>query len=145
MDLQPNHQQEATSIPSAPSIPSFPQVQQHNQSFSSASSSSTESRALRSSARVKAAKQREIEKCKGKERELESDQLSAIPSESISHTIRAITISSKSKRSRDQVSGKGKGKEVTDDQPSRPSKRYRIIMSGHSTYHNSRIFSFLHI
>jgi hypothetical protein len=136
MDLQPSHQQAATSIPSAPSIPSFPQVQQHNQSFSSASSSSTESRALRSSARVKAAKQREIEKCKGKERE--SDQPSAIPSESISHTTRAIAISSKSKRSRDQVSGKGKGKEVFDDQTSRPSKRYRIIMSGHSTYYSSR-------
>lgn len=121
MDIQPIHQQEATSSSSASTAPQ--------------DSLPTESKALRSSARVKAAKQKSKSKGKGKEREVNDiDQQpsasSSAPSTETTATTaatrsRATTGSAKQKRSREAAIGKGKGKEISEELPSRSVKRIR--------------------
>jgi len=112
MDLQPIHQPEATTTAST----SERTLEQHTSSISA------ETRALRSSARVKAAKQKE----KGKEHESPGQPSSSTAQPDIvaSRTPRSSTTLTKSKRTRDNIAGKGKAKEVSDESPPRASKRY---------------------
>ncbi|KAK2463605.1 hypothetical protein APHAL10511_004356 [Amanita phalloides] len=117
MDLQPSHPQEATSS-SGPSV-------SNTQLDSSTATSPFESKSLRSSARVRAAKQNTKHKGKGKERDLFiSEQPSApTPSEpSTSRVTRSSSNSTRATRSKDSTSGKSKSKEET---PPRANKRAR--------------------
>ncbi|KAF8623233.1 hypothetical protein AX15_006467 [Amanita polypyramis BW_CC] len=117
MDLQPNHPQEATSNPSASVV--------NLQLDSSTPSSLTESKNLRSSARVRAAKQNNKSKGKGKERDLSLSEQpsSAILSEpSTSRVTRSSSNSIRATRSKDSTSGKPKPKEEAS---SRANKRAR--------------------
>lgn len=121
MDLQPNHHQEATSSASA----SIVVRQQIPNQDSTSSVASTDAKTLRTSARVKAAKQKSKAKDQGKERETNnSEQLSSASAAQDTARITRATI--KSKRSRESVVGKGKSNEVVEDAPSRASKRYAI-------------------
>ncbi|KAF8637626.1 hypothetical protein AX17_002695 [Amanita inopinata Kibby_2008] len=133
MDLQPNHHQEATSSSSA-------SVLSHSQLDSTAATSSTESRHLRSSARVKAAKQNNKLKGKGKERDLstseQSSEPSAAPSTAETSSTRITRSSSNSvraTRSKDSAFGKSKVKEVSEETASRPNKRARRDLHPQST------------
>jgi E3 ubiquitin-protein ligase TRIP12 len=86
------------------------------QSSSSASASTTsEPRALRSSARVKAAKEKE----KGKEREV-GDQ----PPQDSSRISRTPSQSNPGKRARVTSTSKGKAKDTTEETSARPNKRF---------------------
>src|SRR5258705_8463300 len=118
MDLQPIHPQEATSSSGASVSNSLLD--------SSTAVSSFESKNLRSSARVRAAKQNNKLKGKGKERDLSlSEQPSAANSSepSTSRITRSSSNSIRATRSKDSASGKPKPKEET---PLRPNKRYVI-------------------
>ncbi|RDB23948.1 Ubiquitin fusion degradation protein 4 [Hypsizygus marmoreus] len=126
MDLQPIQHQEATSSASA----STTTRQQLPDQDSSSSAASEESKALRSSARVKAAKQKSKAKTKGKAKELDSttsEQLSsssaALPADTVVPRTTRATL--KAKRSREPITGKGKSTEVSDEPILRTSKRTR--------------------
>lgn len=123
MDLQPTHQQEATSSSSS-------SIAQQQQSLDQTSSSTTtvDSKVLRTSARVKAAKQKSKTRGKGKEQQsTHPDQetpSSAVPTDNVTHRITRVTTNpTKSKRSRETTSGKGKAKEVSEENLPRASKR----------------------
>lgn len=116
MDLQPIHNQEATTSASAPT------------SDLDFSTTAADYRALRTSARVKAAKQKSQAKGKGKERD------STNPEQSSSSTVtlspdpvasRAIRATPRSKRSREAVVGKAKTNESPDETANRSNKRAR--------------------
>ena len=126
MDLQPIHHQEATSSVNSSTRSQFPQ-----QDSSSSAVSSTETQNLRSSARVKAAKQKSQAKDKGKERNptithQQPSSHSVVESSEIvvPRTTRATTNFSKPKRSRDKLVGKTKAKAVSDKSLPRTSKRF---------------------
>jgi E3 ubiquitin-protein ligase TRIP12 len=112
MDLQPNHQEEATSS----SISSLRPHIQHQPS-----SSPTETRALRSSARVKAAKQKE------RDNEIEASynpsSSSSLPEIVVTRNTRSSSNQSKSKRSQDNTVGKGKATEGSDQPQPRITRR----------------------
>lgn len=111
MDYQPIHQQEATS--SSVSLQPLESEQAHFPS-TSAPVSTIDSKPIRSSARVKAAKQKEKEREQAKDREGDSaEQSVAVPSESTRET-RSIT-QAKSKRPREGSSGNGKFKESSEE------------------------------
>ncbi|KIL69369.1 hypothetical protein M378DRAFT_184532 [Amanita muscaria Koide BX008] len=118
------HSQEATSSSSASG--SHPQID------SITTTLSTESRSLRSSARVKAAKESNKSRGKGKERDLSlleqqpSAASSAAPTEpSSSRVTRSTSNSVKVTRSKDTTAGKSKSKAVSEEAPLRPNKRPR--------------------
>lgn len=118
MDYQPIYQQEATS--SSVSLQPLESEQAHFPS-TSASVSTIDFKPIRSSARVKAAKQKEKEREQAKDREGDSaEQSVAVPSESTRET-RSIT-QAKSKRPREGSSGNGKFKESSEE-TARVSKR----------------------
>lgn len=104
------HQQEASSSSSSQPV--------HQSSFASASTSS-EPRTLRSSARVKAAK----EKGKDKERELGEQ----VPTASESPRTTRIIPTLLNKRARVSSTSKGKGKDSSEDTPVRPSKKFVFL------------------
>lgn len=105
--MELTQQQEASSSSSSQSI---------LQSSSTASASTTsEPRALRSSARVKAAKEKE----KGKEREV-GDQ----PPTDTSRTSRTVSQPNPGKRARVTSTSKGKGKDTTEEISARPNKKF---------------------
>lgn len=111
MDYQPIHQQEATS--SSVSLQPLESEQAHFPSTSTPVST-IDSKPIRSSARVKAAKQKEKEREQAKDREGDSaEQSVAVPSESTRET-RSIT-QAKSKRPREGSSGNGKFKESSEE------------------------------
>lgn len=120
MDLQPIHHQEATTSSSASSSTRI----QLPDLDSSSSTTAADSRALRTSARVKAAKQKS--KAKGKGKECDSiipEQSSSSAAALSADTSRAIRIP-RSKRFREAVVGATKTKESTDETFTRSSKRY---------------------
>lgn len=99
MDLTPSYHQEATASTSSTAL------DQDNVDISA--------KPLRSSARVKAAKQKSQEKNQDKERDLSTEPSSSVlPAES-SRGNRA------NKRTREQASGKGKAKEILTEEPRR--------------------------
>lgn len=117
MDLQPSHHQEATSSAS---------VSTARQQFDQPSALSTDSKTLRSSARVKAAKLKSKQKCNDKDRDstVQHSQLSSSSAVPLTDTVvprttRATTL--KSKRSRENIAAKGKGK--TNDSPEETALR----------------------
>lgn len=115
MDYQPLYHQEATSSSVPLQLPESEQV-------ILPSASTIESKPTRSSARVKAAKQKEKEREQAKDREGDSaDQSVAAPAESTRET--RSTTQGKSKRFREGSSGNGKSKETSGD-TIRVSKRY---------------------
>ncbi|KAH9479473.1 E3 ubiquitin-protein ligase UPL3 [Psilocybe cubensis] len=121
MDLRPIQHQEATSSSSASTThPS------HNQD--SFSNTNSESKPVRSSARVKAAKNKAQISAQTKEFTSISEQgpraSSSIPSETIS-TRNTRASPAKPNRSRESNSSKGKGKEVSQESSSRSTKRHR--------------------
>lgn len=122
MDLRAIHSQEATSSSSASTT-------QANQD--GIQDTTPELKSIRSSARVKAAKQKAQQSTEGRDRDSANpDQETpspVAPAESIStRSVRTSPV--KTTRSRE---GKGKAKEVPQDSP-RNSKRYE-----HSYYHQS--------
>lgn len=120
MDLQPIHNQEATS--------SSASSHQHS---TAASTPFSGSKVLRSSARVKAAKQKDNEK--GKDRELAeqaSSSFATLPLEPIPTRATRSSQPFKSKQTREtDVKGKGKAKEPADEPSGQASKRYRQMGS----------------
>ncbi|TFK51850.1 hypothetical protein OE88DRAFT_1679337 [Heliocybe sulcata] len=110
MDLQPTQHQEAISSASSSSQPQL------------SSSPSEAPRGVRSSARVKAAKQKEKEN--GKERDSTEQSSSTAATSEATRATRAGNSSSKLKRERS--TGKGKAKESADE-ASRASKRYVFV------------------
>src|ERR1700720_160328 len=101
MDLQPIRNQEATSSSSASSN-LLPTHQLNQESSVEASTPFAESRALRSSARVKAAKQKEQEKDKGKYLDFTLQASSALlPFDSVSTRATRPSPASRPKRVRD--------------------------------------------
>ncbi|KXN92383.1 Ubiquitin fusion degradation protein 4 [Leucoagaricus sp. SymC.cos] len=126
MDIRPNHHPEAESSSSAST--SHPLVTTHQES--AASTASVEQKSLRTSARVKAAKQKSQTKGKGKDLDTASPEELATPAASTSETsnlrsTRSATSTIRTKRTRDTSSAKGKGKEVVDEALSRSNKRSR--------------------
>ncbi|KAG6869212.1 hypothetical protein C0993_009075 [Termitomyces sp. T159_Od127] len=132
MDLQPLHHQEATSSASASTA---------RQQFDQPSALSTDSKTLRSSARVKAAKLKSKQKSNDKDRD-SAVQQSQLPSSSsavsltdtvVSRTTRATT--TKSKRSRESIPAKGKGKanDLPEETVPRITRRTRRGTSSTST------------
>jgi E3 ubiquitin-protein ligase TRIP12 len=128
MDLPSFHNQQATSSTSSSSSHPSLTLQVQQQFSIDHSTSFPESRALRSSARVKAAKQKELEKDNGKERdaaEQASSSASSLPVDSISSRAIRSSPASKHRRTRDtDVKGKGKAKDSSDESSARSSKRY---------------------
>ncbi|KAG1850714.1 hypothetical protein F4604DRAFT_1907303, partial [Suillus subluteus] len=111
MDYQPIHQQEATS--SSVSLQPL-ESEQAQFPLTSASVSTIDSKPIRSSARVKAAKQKEKEREQAKDREGDSaEQSVAVPSESTRETRSATQ--AKNKRPREGSSGNGKFKESSEE------------------------------
>lgn len=111
MDYQPINQQEATS-----SSVSLQPLESEQAQFpsTSASVSTVDSKPIRSSARVKAAKQKEKEREQAKDREGDSaEQSVAVPSESTRETRSAAQ--AKNKRPREGSSGNGKFKESSEE------------------------------
>ncbi|KAH7913854.1 hypothetical protein BJ138DRAFT_1177757 [Hygrophoropsis aurantiaca] len=96
------------SINKKPQAP--PQQLEHLPSTST--SSSVEARSLRSSARVKAAKQKEKEKDQEKNKEVESAEPSSAAA--LSENTRG-TRATRSKRTREDTTGKGKAKELSEE------------------------------
>jgi E3 ubiquitin-protein ligase TRIP12 len=127
MDLSSIHTQQATSSSSSPSH-SFPTQQLQQESSIDSPNSFPDSGALRSSARVKAAKLKEQEKDKGKDRnsaEQASSSSSSLRLDSISTRATLPSSASKFKRFRDtDVKGKAKAKESSDESSGRAIKRY---------------------
>ncbi|KAI6126477.1 ubiquitin-protein ligase [Pisolithus croceorrhizus] len=120
MDLQPTYHLEAAS--SSSTTPSqLPQSDLLQVSNTSTSTPAFEQKPIRSSARVKAAKQKEKERDIPKDKDSDSADQSAFPSGN-PRSSKATT--SKNKRSRESSAGKGKLKEPTDDS-TRAIKRTR--------------------
>jgi hypothetical protein len=124
MDLRPIHHPEAESSSSVPTA--LPQPTTHQES--STASLSGEHKSLRTSARVKAAKQKS--QAKGKGRDLDSASIEehassslAIGENSNSRNNRSTASTIKNKRTRDLTSAKGKDKEAVEEIPSRSNKR----------------------
>lgn len=115
MDLQPTQHPEAISSAS----PSSSQSTQPQP----ASSSSEIPRGVRSSARVKAAKQKEKEK--GKERDSTEQSSSSAATSDVSRPTRASNSASVLKRARERSTGKGKAKESADEASARANKKAR--------------------
>jgi E3 ubiquitin-protein ligase TRIP12 len=123
MDLRPIHHTEAESSSSASNI--LPHSTTTNQESSSATG---ERRNLRTSARVKAAKQKF--QTKGKEKDLDSADIEesatsvgATGESSNSRITRIATTNIRNRKTREANSAKGKAKEVIDEAPSRSSRR----------------------
>ncbi|KAG6890023.1 hypothetical protein C0992_003368 [Termitomyces sp. T32_za158] len=123
MDLQPLHHQEATSSASASTA---------RRQFDQPSALSTDSKTLRSSARVKAAKSKSKQKSNDKDRDstvqhsqLPSSSAVSLPDTVVPRTTRATTL--KSKRSRETISAKGKGKanDLPEETALRTTRRTR--------------------
>lgn len=127
MDLSSIHTQQATSSSSSPSH-TLPTQQFQQESSIDSPNSLPDSRALRSSARVKAAKLKEQEKDKGKNRnsaEQAPSSSSSLPLDSISTRATLPSSATKFKRSCDtDVKGKTKAKESSDESLSKAIKRY---------------------
>ncbi|KAF5361746.1 hypothetical protein D9756_002251 [Leucocoprinus leucothites] len=126
MDSQPVHHPEAESSSSVSTA--LPQPTTHQDP--STSSVPGEYRSLRTSARVKAAKQKSQVKGKGKELDTTGAEelvasLAATGETSNTRNTRSAVTTIKSKRTRDTNSAKGKGKEIVDETPSRSNKRSR--------------------
>ena len=120
MDLQPTHYPEATSSASTSSA-ARPDI--HNQDPATAS----ETKVLRSSARVKAAKQKYKPQASEKAKECDSIPAGQLPSSSTAPPNdtappRATRAAAKSKRAREEVSGKGNATESAEE-VSRSNKR----------------------
>lgn len=125
MDLQPIHNQEATSSSSS-------QIQHLVITEPSASSSTADSKALRSSARVKAAKQKEQDKGKDRDSAEQATSSSAaqplLDSSISTRATRSSQQATRAKRARDtDVKGKGKAKDFADETTVRASKRQALI------------------
>ncbi|KAG5340284.1 hypothetical protein C0989_002300 [Termitomyces sp. Mn162] len=130
MDLQPLHHQEATSSASTSTA---------RRQLDQPSAISTDSKTLRSSARVKAAKLKSKQKSNEKDRDSTTQQ-SQLPSSSaasltdtvVLRSTRATTL--KSKRSRETISGKGKGKvnDLPEETAPRTTRRTRRVPSSAS-------------
>ncbi|KIJ20720.1 hypothetical protein PAXINDRAFT_165588 [Paxillus involutus ATCC 200175] len=118
MDLQPIYQQEATSS-STTQLPQSELLQLP--SISSSPAVVSESRSLRSSARVKAAKQKEKEREQARDKDSDSAEQSAALSE---NTRSSKPTTSKNKRPRETATGKGKEKDFNDES-AQASKRAR--------------------
>lgn len=123
MDLQPIHHPEAESSSSASTF--LPHSTTNQESSTAASG---EHKNLRTSARVKAAKQKSQAKGKGKELDSASTEelatsVVATGETSNSRNTRTATSNIRSKRIRETISAKGKTKEGADETPSRSSKR----------------------
>jgi len=118
MDLLPIHYQEATSSSSASNV--------HHQQEHFSPATSSEPKPIRSSARVKAAKQKLQLSSKSQDSEPTNTEpepgTSAGPPESIS-TRTARTSPAKTSRLREGHTGKGKDKEVLPEASSRSHKR----------------------
>lgn len=121
MDLRPIHLTEAESSSSAPNF--LP----HSTTDQESSSATGERRNLRTSARVKAAKQKSSSK--GKEKDLDSANIEesvtsvGATGESSSPRITRITTTNiRNRKARETNTAKGKAKEV-DETPSRSSRR----------------------
>jgi len=120
MDLQPIHYPEATSSASTSST-ARPDI--HNQDPETA----PETKVLRSSARVKAAKQKSKPQASEKAKESDSTPPGQLPSSSTAPPNdtappRATRAAAKSKRAREEVSGKGNATESAEE-VSRSHKR----------------------
>lgn len=122
MDLQPIHHPEAESSSSASTL--LPHSTTHQESSTSPSG---EPKVLRTSARVKAAKQKSQAKGKGKDLDNtgaeEQATFGATAETSTSRNTRTATSNVRNKKTRDTSSGKGKAKETVDETPSRSNKR----------------------
>jgi E3 ubiquitin-protein ligase TRIP12 len=121
MDLSPIRNQEATSSSSA----------SNTQQFHPSSATTSEPRPIRSSARVKAAKQKLQLSSKSKDSEQTNTEqepgISVGAPESISlRTTR--TSPAKTSRLREETTGKGKDKEVFSEAPSRSHKRLVALL-----------------
>ncbi|KAF9454223.1 hypothetical protein P691DRAFT_809767 [Macrolepiota fuliginosa MF-IS2] len=124
MDLQPIHHPEAESSTSASTI--LPHSTTYQES---STSTSGEHKTLRTSARVKAAKQKSQAKGKGKDLDNASAEETATSgatgeTPNPRNTRAAISIT-RNKRTKDTSSAKGKAKEAVDETPSRSNKRSR--------------------
>ena len=119
MDLRQIQHTEATSSASASTAP-HPSQDSH-------SATTSESKPIRSSARVKAARQKAQTSDQVKDRDssnpVQAGETSATPLESIS-TRNLRTSSSKVNRSRENITGKGKGRELPVESSTRSPKRY---------------------
>ncbi|KAI6024408.1 hypothetical protein EDC04DRAFT_252482 [Pisolithus marmoratus] len=123
MDLQPTHHLEAASS-SSTTLPQLPQSDLLLVPNASTSTPITEQKPIRSSARVKAARQKEKERDQPKDRDSDSADQSAHPSWN-PRSSKATT--SKNKRSRESSAGKGKLKEADDS--TRATKRFASLIT----------------
>jgi len=113
MDIQPNHHLEAESSFSASTALSHPTTHPEP----------SESKSLRTSARVKASKQKFQTKGKGKESDIASTEELVSGETSYSRNTRFVAPTIKNRRSKDTNPAKGKDREIIDESPSRNYKR----------------------
>ena len=113
MDIQPNHHPKAESSSSASTALSH--LTTHPEP--------SESKSLRTSARVKASKQKSQTKGKGKESDIASTEELVSGETSYSRNIRFAAPAIKNRRSKDTNSAKGKDKEIVDETFPRNNKR----------------------